>query len=100
VRLAGRTIEGVRVVEWATQAETARMLDVTPRHVQRLEAKGLPAEGARDTKRYPIPHVVIWWSEYVIAQERAGEKGVEKLPFSVAYARDRLFWAEKDAGLL
>jgi hypothetical protein len=90
-------IAGIPIAEWVTQSELARICNITGRHVQNLERMGLPADGSRATKRYPIPHAVVWWSEYLIAKELNNGRNPDFLPIEVAMARDRLFWAEWDA---
>jgi len=78
--------EDGRAVTWISQARLANMLDVTPRWLQKLDAKGLPARGFRETCEYPLPHSIVWW----IAYKRMGAKGpVQHLSMARA-------WAEHD----
>jgi hypothetical protein len=43
-----------------TQAQLAEALGVSERHIQNLEASGLPNEGHRATKVYPWPDALAW----------------------------------------
>jgi phage terminase Nu1 subunit (DNA packaging protein) len=96
-RIEGKrpVIDGLKVYAWLEQAELAELLDITERQIQNLEKVGLPAEGHRSTKRYPIPHAVVWYSQYQfhVAQRHV----VESLPFPVALAEHNLFEAESEA---
>lgn len=47
-----------------TQAALAEWFEITTRQVQNLEARGLPCEGGRSTKLYPIPDAVLWYRSY------------------------------------
>jgi hypothetical protein len=58
---------------WASQEETAEWLGMTTRHLQRLEERGLPAEGHHASCRYAWPHVGIWHGEYVYLRARYGK---------------------------
>lgn len=90
-------IAGIPIAEWVTQSELARIFGITGRHVQNLELVGLPNAGRRASKRYPLPHAVVWWSEYLIAKELNNGRTPDDLPIEVAMARDKLFWAEWEA---
>lgn len=88
-------LDGLMVHGWATQAELAEWFQVTGRQIQNLEKIGLPSDGHRATKRYPVPHVVIWFSQYQV--HLASGDTVDRLPFSVVLAEHQLFHAEHDA---
>lgn len=92
----GEVVEGLEVFGWDTQAELAETFRITPRHVQNLEKRGLPAHGDGPTKRYPWPHAGIWFAAYKIRTE-VERLVVERLPFAVALAEHRLSVARMDA---
>jgi hypothetical protein len=66
-----------RRTRWATADETAEDLGITTRWLQKLENKGMPAEGFRDSCRYPWPHAGEWYVAYQRALAR--DKSVEHL---------------------
>ncbi len=90
----GEILDGVPVFAWIRPAAAAEELGVTPRHVQNLEAKGLPSTGNRETKRYARPHCLVWLLQYQAELDRHGR--CERLPFRVAWARHRLELEEEE----
>ena len=66
-----------RRAQWQAAAYTAEALGITPRWLAKLENKGMPAEGFRDSCRYPWPHAVVWYAAYQRALAR--DKSVEHL---------------------
>ncbi len=66
-----------RMTRWETADDTAHGLGITTRWLQKLENKGMPAEGFRDTCRYPWPHAGIWYLEYQKALKH--DKSVEHI---------------------
>jgi hypothetical protein len=90
----GEVFETLPVFAWVPQDAAAVLVGLTTRQVQNLERKGLPNRGRRDTKRYPLPHLVMWMRAYY---GRGGADGkVRRLPFRVALAWNRLQEAELD----
>jgi hypothetical protein len=69
-----------------TQAQLATAIGMTGRHVQNLEAKGLPSEGERDRKRYAWPDAWAWYTTYV-ALTPGPHDSIEWLEISIARAR-------------
>lgn len=92
----GEEIGGVPVFAWIGQQEAADTIKVSARHVQNLEEKGLPTKGSRASKRYPLPHVVVWHREYQLELKRVGN--CRHLPFRLAWARHRLQLEEDERG--
>lgn len=65
-----------RRTEWITQAELARRLGLTSRHVYRLvEEPGFPLDKSRKGRdRVPWPDANLWYIEHRIRQERSRHK--------------------------
>ena len=86
----GELLESRPVFCWMTQQHTAKYLGMTTRHLQNLELKGLPNVGRGATKRYAVPHTVIWHGAYIALRRP------KFLPWDVAEARDTLSRAEDE----
>lgn len=100
IQLNGRKpeVSGVTVHALATQTEVAEWNSLSTRQVRNLEAKGLPTYSRGGRKYYPLPHEVIWYSEYLAELRQRGR--VSFLSFEEAYARDRAFVARLEGGQL
>lgn len=92
---AARELHGLKVARWLTQAEAAELLGITTRWLQKLEARGMPAEGHRASCRYALPHAVVWLRQWRLSRYR--EEQINALPFAIALARDELSAAIEDA---
>ena len=86
----GEMLEDWPVFAWMTQQDTAECLGITTRHLQNLETKGLPNVGRGATKRYALPHTIIWHRAY------AAQRRPKVLPWEVAEAQDTLNKAEDE----
>jgi hypothetical protein len=72
---------------WVGQATLAEWLSISPRWLQKLEARGMPARGFRETCKYPIPHALVWWLEY---QRQLNEGGrAARITMEQAWAEHR-----------
>lgn len=90
----GEIVDDVPVFAWLDQAAAAKVIGLTTRQVANLEVKGLPSKGHRSTKRYPLPHALVWIRVYY---RRGGAEGrVSRLPFRVAWA-DEEAWLAREA---
>ncbi len=78
------------VFAWISQHDAAVLLRLTTRQVQNLETKGLPNFGRGKTKRYALPHLLIWFRAYN-AQGKP-----QALPFRVAEAYNLFVQAEDE----
>ena len=77
---------------YLTQAELADALGVSTRWVQKLEERGLPAEGFRGTCRYPVPDAIVWYLEWraaIAEAELRHEPPPNALSATLAMARYR-----------
>lgn len=85
---------GLPVFAVYSQAELAKQLNLTTRQVQNLEVRGMPSIGTRKAKRYPIPHVHIWYRAWT--ERGASGRSVRRVPFEVALAEHELLLAESN----
>ncbi len=84
----GERLVDYPVFAWLTQREAAKLLSFSTRQVQNLEVRGLPSRGARKSKRYALPHLLIWFRAY---KRRGGSEGkVRQLSWRVALAEHEL----------
>ena len=83
----GEMLHDRAVFCWLTQHEAAKQVGLTTRQVANLETKGLPHIGHRKTKRYALPHLLIWYKFY------CHQKKLTAQPFEVAEARNHVFLA-------
>lgn len=60
----GEAVGAWPVFAWIPQSAVAELMQLTPRQVQNLHRKGLPNRGRGRTRRYPLPHVVLWFRAY------------------------------------
>lgn len=88
----GAAVAGVAVFCWVTQEHAAQLMEMSPRHLQNLERKGLPHEGHRGSKRYPLPHLLVWSDDYKSQIARYGR--CSELPFEEAWERHLFEQAE------
>lgn len=72
------------IITWVDQSMMARLAQKDPRTIMRWERKGLPAFGEGRSKRYPVPHAVVWSMAYSSLQARS-RKGVDHLSVDVAF---------------
>jgi hypothetical protein len=91
----GEMLEGLPVFSWITATLLGQLAHLTPRHLLDLEALGLPRRGQRRTRRYPLPHAVIWVRGYKHDLQHGPAR---RLPLAVALARHQLELAERDTG--
>lgn len=89
----GEVLHGWPVFCYVRQLRLAKLIGLSRRQVQNLEVRGLPSEGHRKTKRYPLPHALIWYRSYTRRGGRNGGAG-HRLPFKVALADAELEEAE------
>ncbi|HSW29667.1 MAG TPA: hypothetical protein VLH75_09335 [Longimicrobiales bacterium] len=84
----GEMLGGWPVFCWISQHDAARMLGLTTRQVQNLETKGLPSNGRGKSKRYALPHLLVWHRAYVL------QRRPEVVPWAVAEALNDVAMAE------
>lgn len=82
----GEELHGLPVAYWVSQAWLAENLGISTRWIQKLEERGLPARGFRDTCEYPVPHALLWYFEY---QLRSGRGKVTRLSPALAIAEHK-----------
>lgn len=84
----GEVFGGVPVFAWVDQATAATLVGLTARQVANMHVRGLPNRGHRSTRRYPLPHLVVWFRAW---RGRGGQAGrVRRLSFEVAMADEEL----------
>lgn len=79
-----RILDDNPICHWVDQSMMARLAQVDVRTIQRWELKGLPAFGEGRSKRYPLPHAVVWHMAYRSLQARS-RKGVDSLSVGRAF---------------
>ena len=84
-----------------TQTQFAELINISERQVRNLEEKGLPNEGFRGTKVYPLPVALWWmfgyWKRLAARDGSDGREGVRYLDWRVARAMHDLDQAETAA---
>jgi hypothetical protein len=83
-----------RHTHWETADATAESLGITTRWLQKLENKGMPAEGFRGSCRYPWPHAGVWYVAYQKALDRY--KSVDHIDIEDAFKEYHIALAVMD----
>lgn len=95
----GEELAGLEVACWFRPADAQAAVGLSSRTLLRYTKQGLPSSGSGPSKRYALPHTVLWIRALTLRRDR-GET-VTHVPFDLALAEHlelRAYWLREGLG--